>query len=58
MKAKSQTLTQLSMKLGEQLYKTQQEAPAAGAGGEAGAAHGGDDKVVDADFTEVDESKH
>jgi molecular chaperone DnaK len=44
------------MKLGEALYKQQQEqaAPA----GEAGATHAGDDKVVDADFTEVDEGKH
>jgi molecular chaperone DnaK len=55
-KAKTQTLTQVSMKLGEALYKQQQEQPAAG--GEAGAAHSGDDKVVDADFTEVDEGKH
>jgi molecular chaperone DnaK len=55
-KAKTQALTLVSMKLGEALYKQQQEQPAPG--GEAGAAHGGDDKVVDADFTEVDEGKH
>jgi hypothetical protein len=41
------------MKLGEQMYKQQQEQP-----GTAGAAPGGGDKVVDADFTEVDEGKH
>jgi molecular chaperone DnaK len=57
LKAKTQALTQVSMKLGEQLYKQQQEQPAGGAaGGQAGAT--GDDKVVDADFTEVDEDKH
>jgi molecular chaperone DnaK len=53
--AKTQALTQLSMKLGEAMYKAQQEQPAPG-GAEAGA--GGaphDDSVVDADFTEVDE---
>src|ERR1700729_4048517 len=53
-KAKSQALTEVSMKLGEAMYKAQQEqaAPAGEAGG--GAAEG-DEKVVDADFTEVNE---
>jgi molecular chaperone DnaK len=55
-KAKTTALTQVSMKLGEALYKQQQEQAAAA--GEPGAAHTGDDKVVDADFTEVDEGKH
>jgi molecular chaperone DnaK len=58
-KTKTATLTTVSMKLGEQLYKAQQEQAAAGgaeAGGQAGAQ--GDDKVVDADFTEVDEGNH
>jgi molecular chaperone DnaK len=53
--AKTQALTQLSMKLGEAMYKAQQEQAAPG-GPEAaagGAPH--DDSVVDADFTEVDE---
>jgi molecular chaperone DnaK len=55
-KAKVNALTQVSMKLGEQLYRQQQETtqPA----NEAGAAHGDapkNDKVVDADFTEVDD---
>jgi molecular chaperone DnaK len=51
-KAKTQTLTEVSMKLGEAMYKAQQEQAAPG--GEAPAAGAqGDDKVVDADFTEV-----
>jgi molecular chaperone DnaK len=53
-KAKTQTLTQVSMKLGEQLYKAQQEGAASAAQPDA-EAKAGDDKVVDADFTEVDE---
>jgi molecular chaperone DnaK len=55
-KAKTQALTEVSMKLGEAMYKAQQE-QAAPTGPEAagGAQAGGqaDDKVVDADFTEV-----
>jgi molecular chaperone DnaK len=55
-KAKTNTLAQASMKLGEAMYKAQQAA----AGGEA--APGGtepskDDNVVDAEFSEVDENK-
>ena len=62
-KAKAETLTQSSMKLGEAVYKAEQEAGAAG--GEAPHDHGGhgheghahgDDKVVDADFEEVDKN--
>jgi molecular chaperone DnaK len=57
-KAKTETLMQSSMKLGEAVYKHEQEAGAAGgeahAPGEGSHAHGGDDKVVDADFEEVD----
>jgi molecular chaperone DnaK len=54
-KAKTEALAQVSMKLGEQLYKSQQEGAAAGpAGGPAGANDSG---VVDADFTEVDENR-
>jgi molecular chaperone DnaK len=52
--AKTQTLIQASMKLGEAMYNAQnaqaQEAPGAAAGTEA---HGSDD-VVDAEFEEVD----
>jgi len=55
-KSKTQALTEVSMKLGEAMYKAQQEQAAPT--GEAGAAHAGgegDEKVVDADFTEVNE---
>jgi molecular chaperone DnaK len=63
-KSKTETLAQVAMKLGESMYKAQQEAggpqgpdggPQAGPGGQ----HQGhdDDKVVDADFEEVDEKK-
>lgn len=53
-KAKTNTLAQVSMKLGEAMYK-QQQAEA------EGAAAGGTDKkddVVDAEFTEVDDDKN
>ena len=61
--AKSQALAQASMKLGEAMYKAQQDAAA-----QAGAAPGGDAgaqpkegepeaKVVDAEFEEVDDDK-
>jgi molecular chaperone DnaK len=57
-KAKTQALGQASMKIGEAMYKAQAAGPqpggAAGAG-EPGAA--GSEKVVDADFEEVDEKK-
>jgi molecular chaperone DnaK len=55
-KTKTQALTEVSMKLGEAMYKAQQEQAAPGGeapgGAQAGGAQG-DDKVVDADFTEV-----
>jgi len=64
-KAATETLAQSSMKLGEAMYKAQQaEGGAAGGdGGEAGgrseggAAGASDEKVVDAEFEEVDENK-
>jgi molecular chaperone DnaK len=62
-KAKTEALAQVSMKLGEALYKAQQaEQAGAGEGGPSpgGPSHGGtggDDKVVDADFEEVDDQK-
>jgi molecular chaperone DnaK len=65
-KAKTEALAQVAMKLGELMYKAQQEAgggdtggPGAGAGGgqHPGQHPGHDDKVVDADFEEVDEKK-
>ncbi len=66
---KTQALVQSSMKLGEAMYKATQGGgdagggPAGGApGGDAGGAAGGaagakDEKVVDADFEEVDDPK-
>ena len=58
---KTEALTQVSMKLGEAMYKAQQAEAEAADGGEAGAKAdaGGDQKkdddtVVDADFEEVD----
>ena len=63
-KAKTEALTQISMKVGEAIYKAAQSdgAQAAPGGAEAdpSAAAGGaagDDKVVDADFEEIDEHK-
>jgi molecular chaperone DnaK len=60
-KAKTQTLAQASMKLGEAMYKAQQAESAAGdaAAGGAGetAQPKADDNVVDADFEEVDDDK-
>ncbi len=61
-KAKTEALAQASMKLGEQLYRAQQAGGDAGGGpgaGPGGGTHGAghDDKVVDADFEEVDEQK-
>jgi molecular chaperone DnaK len=61
-KSKTEALAQVSMKLGEALYKAQQAAQAGA--GEAGPSPGGpaggagaSDKVVDADFEEVDDQK-
>jgi molecular chaperone DnaK len=61
-KAKTEALAQASMKVGEALYKAQQaqQAGASDGGGpsSSGAAGGaGSDKVVDADFEEVDDQK-
>ena len=57
-KLKAEILTQSAMKLGEAVYKVDQEGAAAGpaddAGHGAGAQAAKDDKVVDADFEEVD----
>ena len=66
--AASQTLAQSAQKIGEAIYKAGQEAAAAeGGDGEAGTPEGAesasagdgkdDDKVVDADFEEVDDDK-
>ena len=46
------------MKLGEAMYKQQQEAQAAsGSGGEGGTSGEKKEDVVDAEFTEVDDDK-
>jgi molecular chaperone DnaK len=62
--AKQETLAQVSMKLGEAIYKAGQEEATAAGGAAAGEGQGapggaaaGDDKVVDADFEEVDDRK-
>jgi molecular chaperone DnaK len=57
-KQATERLSQAAMKIGEVMYRAQQEAPAQGpdaqaGGGEAGAG----DKVVDAEFEEVDDKK-
>jgi molecular chaperone DnaK len=57
--AKTNTLAQASMKLGEAIYKQQAEQQP-GAGPDGGPADGGGatkDDVVDAEFTEVDDDK-
>jgi molecular chaperone DnaK len=56
-KAKTATLAQSAMKLGEAMYKEQGEAAPQG-GPEAGPGSApGDESVVDADFEEVDNTK-
>ena len=59
-KAKSEALAQVAMKLGQAIYEKDQAAqaaaqPEAGAG-EGAAAGGGEEEVVDAEFSEVDEN--
>jgi molecular chaperone DnaK len=57
-KAKTNTLAQASMKLGEAMYKAQGQG--GGEGGEGGAPGGEapkDENVVDAEFSEVDDNK-
>jgi molecular chaperone DnaK len=54
-KAKTDALTQVSMKIGEQLYKAQQEGATAGAASGAGPSEKPD--VVDAEFSEVKDEK-
>ena len=59
-KAKSQALSQVAMKLGEALYKAQGEQAGEAAGGEqagAGDSAKPDDGIVDADFEEVKDDK-
>jgi len=55
---KLEALGQVSMKLGEAIYKAQGDGAQADAGGDAGGAEKpADENVVDADFEEVDEKK-
>ncbi|MGE0751973.1 MAG: molecular chaperone DnaK [Variibacter sp.] len=55
-KAKTSTLAQVSMKLGEAMYQQAQAGTAEG--GDAGGSNAGQkDDVVDAEFTEVDDDK-
>jgi molecular chaperone DnaK len=62
-RAASEKLSQVAMKMGEALYKQQQATEQqAGAGGAQGGAQGGpggnpNEKVVDAEFEEVDPNK-
>jgi molecular chaperone DnaK len=59
-KAKTEKLSQSSMKLGEAIYKASQEdaaGPDMGAGAGSGGGASPDDNVVDADFEEVDDDK-
>ena len=57
MKEKAQALAQVAMKLGQAIYEKEQQA-AASPGADASSAAGGDagdEEVVDAEFSEVDE---
>src|SRR5690242_11943613 len=54
--AKTNALAQASMKLGEAMYKQQQEAQSA-SGGDGAASGEKKEDVVDAEFTEVDDDK-
>src|SRR6202043_3164739 len=54
--AKTNTLAQASMKLGEAMYKQAEQQPGGGPEGDGGAEAKKDD-VVDAEFTEVDDDK-
>jgi len=61
-RSKTEALAQVSMRIGEAMYKAQQAGGGPEAGPQPGAGTGaesqaGGDKVVDADFEEVDEKK-
>jgi molecular chaperone DnaK len=57
-KAKTDALSQAAMKLGEAMYRASQAEAAAAAGPEPHAEAEGGEKVVDADFEEVDPERH
>ncbi|MFA5040342.1 MAG: molecular chaperone DnaK [Bdellovibrionales bacterium] len=56
-KTKTEALTQISMKIGEQLYKAQQEGAASGAQGAEASSAQAEPGVVDAEFSEVKDDK-
>jgi molecular chaperone DnaK len=56
MTAKAQALTEVAMKMGQAIYEKDQASAASPGGGE-GAAKEGDENVVDAEFSEIDENK-
>jgi molecular chaperone DnaK len=55
MQAKAQNLAQVAMKLGQAIYEKQQQAEASPS--DAAADQAGPDEVVDAEFSEVDDTK-
>jgi molecular chaperone DnaK len=58
MTEKSQALAQVAMKMGQAIYEKQAQADASPTGGAAqGGEAGGGEEVVDAEFSEVDETK-
>ena len=57
MTAKTQALTELAMKMGQAIYEKEQAASASPGGDEASAGKSADDDVVDAEFSEVDDTK-
>jgi len=56
MNEKAQALAQVAMKLGQAIYEKQAQAEASPAGGAAAGGQAGGDDVVDAEFSEVDDS--
>ncbi|WP_428390443.1 molecular chaperone DnaK [Lichenicoccus sp.] len=56
-KSASERLGQIAMKIGEAMYKAEAANPAAAAGAPGASAGPGDEKVVDADFEDVDDKK-
>ncbi|MDA8250786.1 MAG: molecular chaperone DnaK [Rhodospirillales bacterium] len=57
LKAATERLSQAAMKIGEAMYKAQQAAGESGPQGPGGGAAPGDEKVVDAEFEEVDDKR-
>ena len=52
-----QNVTEASMRLGEAIYKSQQEEAEGGDGGDEDAARPVDDDIVDADFEDLDDDR-